>query len=102
MADQTLTDREIALFQALIPEEAGIFLSSAKKALLVGRLSRRLRELGLTSFGAYYRTIVEGDAAERVRMLDCICTNETRFFREPAHFDFLDLHVFPEWAAEKK
>jgi chemotaxis protein methyltransferase CheR len=32
-----------------------------------------------------------------VRMLDCVCTNETHFFREPAAFDFLRQRVFPEW-----
>jgi chemotaxis protein methyltransferase CheR len=30
--------------------------------------------------------------------LDCLCTNETQFFREPEHFEFLQQHVFPEWA----
>jgi chemotaxis protein methyltransferase CheR len=32
-------------------------------------------------------------------MLDCICTNETRFFREPRQFDFLDQEVLPRWKA---
>jgi chemotaxis methyl-accepting protein methylase len=30
-------------------------------------------------------------------MLDCICTNETHFFREPRQFEFLESVVFPEW-----
>src|SRR5260370_40727069 len=34
-----------------------------------------------------------------VRMLDCICTNETHFFREPAAFECLRSRVFPEWVA---
>ena len=94
-----ISGREFALFQGLIHREAGIYLSEAKKALVVGRLSRRLRELGLDSFGAYYRRLVEGNQEERVRMLDCICTNETHFFREPRQFEFLEQQVFPEWAA---
>ena len=40
-------------FQAVILRESGICLSDAKKALLVGRLGRRLRELGLDSFEEY-------------------------------------------------
>jgi chemotaxis protein methyltransferase CheR len=96
-----LTQQEFVLFQALIYRETGIFLSATKKALLVGRLSKRLRELGLSSFGAYYRVIGKGgDPFERVRMLDCICTNETHFFREPRQFDFLTSQVFPEWTAQ--
>ena len=94
-----ITDGEFGLFQALIHREAGIYLSPVKKALLVGRLSRRLRELGLTSFGTYYSKVLESNSEEKVRMIDCICTNETRFFREPQHFEFLEQQVFPEWGA---
>ncbi len=86
-------------FQILIQGESGIRLSDVKKALLTGRLSRRLRELGLTSFGEYLRR-VEADERERVRMLDLITTNETRFFRESKQFDLLDSDVLPRWAAE--
>lgn len=93
-----ISGKEFALFQGLIHREAGIYLSEIKKALVVGRLSRRLRELQLGSFGAYYH-MVEADATERVRMLDCICTNETHFFREPRQFEFLDQQVFPDWTA---
>ncbi len=70
-----------------------------KKALLVGRLARRLRELGIASFGAYYERVAD-DEAERIRMLDAICTNETHFFREPRHFEFLEDRVYPAWRAE--
>jgi len=93
-----ISEREFALFQALILRESGIFLAPAKKALLVGRLSKRLRALGLSSFGAYYERIVDGDdREERVAMLDCISTNETHFFREPRQFEFLERQVLPRW-----
>ena len=96
---QPLSRSEFAAFQGLIQREAGIFLSEVKEALLVGRLSRRLRELGLRNFGAYHR-LVQEDETERVRMLDAICTNETHFFREPRQFEFLERQVFPAWRAE--
>ena len=93
-----LTEREFALFQVLVEREAGLLLGPTKQALLVGRLSRRLHALSLTSFGAYYRHVTaRGNEAERVRMLDCLCTNETDFFREPQHFELLSQRVIPEW-----
>jgi chemotaxis protein methyltransferase CheR len=92
------SEREFARYQQLVYGEAGIWLSTAKKALLVGRLSRRLRELGGLSYGAYLSR-VEEDAAERVRMLDALCTHETHFFREPRHFEFLEREVLPCWRA---
>jgi chemotaxis protein methyltransferase CheR len=94
-----VSDRDFARFQALINREAGIWLAPVKKALLVGRLARRLRELGLASYGEYYERVA-CDADERVRMLDAICTNETQFFREPRHFELLAERVFPAWLAE--
>lgn len=87
-------ERDFALFQRLIREEAGIHLTSAKKDLLVARLQRRVREAGVASFKAYYARVVE-DEAERRLMLDCISTNETRFFREPQQLAFLSQRVFP-------
>jgi chemotaxis protein methyltransferase CheR len=96
----SLTAQEFALFQRLILREAGIFLADAKRALLVGRLIRRVRELELPTFGAYYARIAGGDTAELVRLLDAIATNETHFFREPRQFDLLEGGVCNEWLAD--
>lgn len=92
----TITDKEFRLFQELIRRESGIELGSHKRALLVGRLARVLRECGLASFSAYYERVVRGGEEEMIRLLDRICTNETHFFREPEHFRFLHQHVFDE------
>lgn len=91
-----LTTPEFTRIQRLIHHQAGIFLPDAKRALVVARLGRRVRDLGLGSFGAYFE-LVEADPAEHTRMLDAICTNETRFFREPRQFDFLETDVLPSW-----
>ncbi|HYO60133.1 protein-glutamate O-methyltransferase [Archangium sp.] len=102
-----LGDREFRLIQEWVYREAGIFLAPVKKALVMARLGPRLRALGLDSYAAYFQHVMaKGNEDERVRMLDCICTNETRFFREPAHFDFLVREVCPTWreqaAAERR
>jgi chemotaxis protein methyltransferase CheR len=93
---ELVTARVFRGFQAVILRESGINLSDAKRALLVGRLGRRLRELGLDSFEDYLGR-VESSADERVLMLDAIATNETRFFREPGQFEFLKERVLPAW-----
>jgi chemotaxis protein methyltransferase CheR len=89
-----VSDDEFALFQQLIHRESGIYLQPSKRALLQGRLVKRLRALELKSYRAYYRRVSE-DPVEKVRMLDCICTNETRFFREPRHFELVREEVLP-------
>jgi chemotaxis protein methyltransferase CheR len=93
-----LTREEFALFQALVLRESGIHLGEKNRAMLVSRLWKRLRALEMNSFSAYYRR-VKADPLEMVRMLDCVSTNETHFFREPAAFECLRRRVFPEWIA---
>jgi chemotaxis protein methyltransferase CheR len=92
--------RELEPFRVFVYRETGIALSEAKRPLLLSRLARRIAELGVPALEDYLRYVVEGgDAAERTRCLDAICTNETAFFREPRHFTFLETRVFPEWEA---
>jgi chemotaxis protein methyltransferase CheR len=93
-----LAVEEFHLFQALVLRESGIHLGAKNRAMLVSRLWKRLRALELNSFYSYYRR-VKADPQEMVLMLDCICTNETHFFREPAAFECLRSRVFPEWVA---
>lgn len=94
-----LRDHEFALFRDLIQGETGIQLPESKRPLLVSRLARRLRELKIDSFEAYFRRVTrEGDQAEHLRMIDQLTTNETRFFREPAQFEALEQRLLPRWA----
>jgi chemotaxis protein methyltransferase CheR len=98
---QPLKEREFDAFQAFIYKEAGIYLSKVKQALLVGRLSRRVRELGLDSFAAYYDRVVDPRYPdERVELINAICTHETHFFREPRQFEHLETVVLPRLRAQ--
>ena len=95
-----LTMHEFIQFRELIHEETSIFLGDSKRMLLHGRLLRRVRELGLPCFGDYYELVKKpAEHAEFVRMIDLVTTNETQFFREPHHFDYLEQKAFPEWLA---
>ena len=85
-----ITDAELAQFQRFIYDEAGITLSTAKKALVMGRLGKRLSHHQLESFGEYFQLLVSGQHPDEVQMaVDLLTTNETYFFREIKHFDFL-------------
>ena len=86
----SLTDAEFGRFQRFIYDAAGITLSPSKKALVCGRLSKRLAAHGLASYDAYYDLLASGQAAEEVQTaVDLLTTNETYFFREPKHFELL-------------
>jgi chemotaxis protein methyltransferase CheR len=97
---QSVSEADFALFQKLIERETGIYLAPVKKALLIGRLTSRLRQLGLNSLRDYYKRVA-ADPVELVQMIDRISTNETSFFRGPLHFEFLSNRVIPEWRAQE-
>lgn len=85
-----ITDAEFAQFQRFIFDAAGISMADAKKALVTGRLSKRLMAHGLDSFGAYFQLLQSGLHSQEVQMaVDLLTTNETYFFRENKHFEFL-------------
>lgn len=96
----TLRHDEFRLFQRFIREEAGIRVADHKQALISGRLHKRVRALGLSSFRKYFEFIVgkpasEEQALERQLALDLLTTNETYFFREPKHFAWLQQQLLP-------
>jgi chemotaxis protein methyltransferase CheR len=72
-----------------------------KKGLLISRLEKRLRRLGIDSLYKYYQK-VKTDTEELVYMLNCISTNTTNFFRENHHFEYLENKVIPELLKTKK
>jgi len=97
-----LSDAEFELFRRLIYDTAGISMAPSKKALISGRLSKRLRDLGYATFREYFQWIDKSkDAAalrERQNAIDHLTTNETYFFREPRHFEFVEQRLIPHWA----
>lgn len=85
-----LSEKEFGKFRDLIYEKAGIHLTPAKRSLVAGRLNKRVRHYGLSSFADYYAFATAPDQGDELQVLvDLLTTNETYFFREPKHFEFL-------------
>jgi len=93
---EPIKDDEFAIFQAMIYEQVGISMSEKKKSLVEGRLAKRLRHHGLRDYASYIQLLKSGNALERQMMVDMLTTNETSFFREQRHFDFLTSEVIPK------
>jgi len=74
----------------------GISLTDAKKDMVYSRLSRRIRDLGLTNFKQYCDLIAKDDSPELVNFINAITTNLTSFFRENHHFKFLVDNALPD------
>jgi chemotaxis protein methyltransferase CheR len=91
---------DFAFLAKLAYERAGISLSDSKRNLVYGRLSRRLRALGLASFGEYREYIEGGDDSEIERFINSISTNHTKFFREDHHFTHFRTSVVQTFAQQ--
>ena len=90
----TLSNQEFAHFQRFIFDAAGITLADSKKMLVTSRLGSRVQYHGYSSFAQYFRLLNSGEnPAEVQRAIDLLTTNETYFFREPRHFEFLEKQV---------
>lgn len=83
------TPEDFEELRALVRRVTGISLSDGKRELVYSRLSRRLRALGLTSFGDYRQLLSADDSQEMVEFCNALTTNLTSFFREAHHFEFL-------------
>ena len=94
----TMSNELFARLSEFIYAESGIKMPLSKKTMLESRLARRLRCIGLESYGEYcnYLFSPQGVANELVHMIDVVTTNKTDFFREPQHFEYLVEHAIPD------
>ena len=87
------TERDFAQVRKLIYEHAGISLSENKQDMVYSRLSRRLREKGLSRFADYLKLLETADAEEWQAFTNALTTNLTSFYRESHHFPILAEHL---------
>ncbi len=94
--DFDFTDRHFDNFRKMVSEHTGIALSDAKRELVYGRLTRRLRKLSLDNFDDYTNYILENSEDELSNFINAVTTNLTSFFREDHHFRYLADKLIPE------
>jgi chemotaxis protein methyltransferase CheR len=89
------TDKDFNVVKKLVSEQTGIHLTDAKKDLVYGRLSKRIRRLGLSSFREYIEYVKQDHEQELINFINAITTNLTSFFRENHHFEYLGNTLLP-------
>src|SRR5258708_27156788 len=88
--------REFERLDSLVYDQSGIRLEVQKLDLLQARLRKRLKALSIRNFKDYYRFVTDDESGvELVKMLDCVTTNKTEFFRESQHFEHLIKTALP-------
>lgn len=90
-----LNDEEFKYISKTVYDYAKINLTEKKRALIVSRLSKRIRFLKLNGFSEYIDYLQNDHTGNEFQnMVDSLSTNFSLFFREPHHFDFLKSTVF--------
>jgi chemotaxis protein methyltransferase CheR len=88
---------EFAQIRELAYHKFGLDLKEGKQSLVVTRLSKEMRRLGLTSFEQYLHHVTSDRTGEAlIELADALTTNFTSFLREQAHFQFLRTELAAE------
>jgi chemotaxis protein methyltransferase CheR len=90
-----LSDARWLQLQKLIEREIGVRMQANKRPMLLSRLVRRARVLGLGSIDAYCDYLFDKGASadELSHFIDAVTTNVTSFFREPKQLELLREHL---------
>lgn len=100
---EKLTPKQFEAFREFIYRQSGIRMDVSKITLCTNRIRRRLRAGGFADFDAYYRFLTSPGAANELEMfLDAVTTNETHFFRTPAHFDWFKNEFIAEMVRRER
>ncbi len=87
---------EFEKFRRLAYDKFGLNLTESKHELVAARLGKKLRELKIPTYEAYYDLVVADRTGESlIALIDALSTNHTSFLREATHFDFLAGQVLP-------
>lgn len=99
-----LTARDYTQLSDFIHSHCGIKMPPAKRVMLEARLQKRIRLLGLPTLREYcdYLFSEQGGPEELAHFIDAVTTNKTDFFREPAHFHFLEQVALPAFLHENE
>ena len=87
--------REFKRICGLLRARAGIDLGDNKRMMCQTRLSRRLRALGIATYGEYVALLDDPQHGEHRELVNALTTNVTSFFREPHHFEMLATEILP-------
>jgi chemotaxis protein methyltransferase CheR len=94
---------EISLFRQLLSSRAGMTFGPSRRAFLEGRLRGRMEKAGARTLYEYYRMVAgPSGQGELQALVDEVSINETSFFRNPPHFDFLGATALPARLRERR
>ena len=92
----SMSAEEYTAIHDFLEKHCGIRLGAGKEYLVSSRLGRLLADHGLASYGELVKQL-QGFAGRQLQtaVVDAMTTNETFWFRDPAHFRILSDTILP-------
>ena len=90
-----LNSLEFKDIRELIYKKCGINIANDQKDSLEYKLSKRLKYFNIKSFAVYHDKLLN-NSDELQEMINVVTINETYFFREHKHFEFLRDEIIPK------
>lgn len=92
-----ISEEDFDLFRSLVKNRLGISIRQRKKKIFSLKLSRRLQELGLSSYIDYYRYLFKPEGARELRyLINLVTIDQTSFFRGEEQLEILRKRILPK------
>lgn len=90
-----MDDDQFRQWQQLLENRTGMTLPAERRSFLQANLGIRMREIGCSSYQAYFERVASGSGAivEWSVLVDRLTVQETRFFRDPDAFSLVSDYI---------
>lgn len=101
--EDILSDKQFSTIASIAHSEAGLVLVQSKASMISARLTKRVKELNLNGFDAYFQLLESSRRMEELpNLLSALTTNVSHFFREEHHFETLKNDIIPDLKNKSK
>jgi chemotaxis protein methyltransferase CheR/type IV pilus assembly protein PilK len=90
-----MNEQQFTLWRELLETRTGIYVTEQRKSFLQSSLMQRMREVSCDNYQEYYERIVHDPMGniEWAKLVDRLTVQETRFYRDPAAFEYVGKYI---------
>lgn len=98
----TQQTKMVSLISEAVSKVTGVILGERQSGMVLGRIQRRIVELGLADEAAYLAHFEKNRNEEMKALISLLTTHHTYFFREFAHFEYMQNTALETLIAAKR
>jgi two-component system CheB/CheR fusion protein len=98
---EVVSEHDVLALLNYLKKSRGFDFTGYKRASLLRRIDKRIQTLGITTY-AEYTDFLEVHPEEFSQLFNTVLINVTRFFRDPAAWDYLAAEIIPQILERKE